>query len=123
MLQSILLAFKMVNFLRQGSMKGEKPSVGFDISVGTIARVALRFVQFVMGIVVIGLYAQDLDSARRHHKYVDSKWVYATFCGALGSIAAIVMVLPWVKGWFFFAIDWLVWFLYLVLFGIFGKMY
>ncbi|KAF2264162.1 hypothetical protein CC78DRAFT_553644 [Lojkania enalia] len=102
---------------------GEKPAQSSSINIGTILRLTLRLFQFVMGIVVIGLYAQDLKAARDQGKYVDSKWVWATFVGALSSFLAVVFSLPLIKSWWFFWIDALVWFFWLVVFGIFGKMY
>lgn len=35
----------------------------------------LRFLQLVFAIAVIGLYAQDLNKARKEKKYADGKWV------------------------------------------------
>lgn len=35
----------------------------------------LHFVQFIMAVAVIGLYATDLSRARKENKYIDSKWV------------------------------------------------
>lgn len=117
----------MLKFLGRGSMKGEKAtaktSILADVTPQGIARLVLRFFQFIMGIVVIGLYAQDLAKAAKAGKYADAKWVYAVFCGSISSIIAIVWMLPKIRSWFFFYIDAVVWFLWLVLFGIFGKMY
>ncbi|KAF2733794.1 hypothetical protein EJ04DRAFT_543957 [Polyplosphaeria fusca] len=114
------MAFK---FFNKGSMKGEKPSSSSNFSIGSLARILIRLLQFVMGIVVIGLYATDLDKARKAGKYMDAKWVYAVFCGAFASLASLVFMLPLIKAWMFFFVDWLIWFFFLVLFGIFGKMY
>lgn len=86
-----------------------------------IARIAIRLVQFIMGIVVIGLYAPDLVAARTAGKYTDSRWLFAVIVGTISAIAA--GVLPFVRSWFFFAIDTIIWFFFLVLFGMFGKMY
>ncbi|KAF1995994.1 hypothetical protein P154DRAFT_329966 [Amniculicola lignicola CBS 123094] len=107
---------------KPGSMASTSPS-GF--SAKHIALLVVRFFQFVMGFVIIGLYAQDLDKARKAGKYADPKWVYAVVCGTFSVLAAILFSLPfhWLKSWFFFIVDWLVAFLLLVLFGIFGKMY
>lgn len=35
----------------------------------------LRFLQLVFALAVVGLYAQDLNKARKEHKYSDGKWV------------------------------------------------
>lgn len=42
---------------------------------GFISNIALRFLQLVFGVAVIGLYAQDLNKANKLDSYVDSKWV------------------------------------------------
>jgi len=116
----------MLDFSRR-TMKGEKASVQAsftrNLSIGSAARITIRLFQFVMGIVVIGLYAQDLDRARKAGKYADPKWVYAVFCGSFGSFMSLVFMLPLIKSWMFFGVDFLAFFFYMVLFGIFGKMY
>lgn len=108
-------------------MKGEK--VGFSnslragMSPGSIFRILMRFFQLIMGIVVIGLYAQDLRRAHAAGVKYDSKWMYATITGTLASFWAIVCMFPLVKSWFLFGIDFVMFILYVAAFGIFGKMY
>ncbi|KAF2795165.1 hypothetical protein K505DRAFT_17550 [Melanomma pulvis-pyrius CBS 109.77] len=117
----------MLNFLSRRSMRSEKANVKTSLtsnfSIGSAARILIRIFQFIMGIVVIGLYAQDLDKARKAGKYVDSKWVYAVFCGSFGALMSLVFMMPLIKSWMFFGVDFLAFFFYMVLFGIFGKMY
>lgn len=124
MLSALFMAF---NFLSKRTMKGEKATIGTSfwsyVSPGSTIRILLRLFQFVMSLTVIGLYAVDLDRARKAGSYIDSKWVWAVTCGSLGSITALAFMLPLVKAWFFFYIDALIFFCYLVAFGIFGKMY
>ncbi|KAH8699456.1 hypothetical protein GQ44DRAFT_67963 [Phaeosphaeriaceae sp. PMI808] len=116
-----------LKFLSRGTLKGEKATMGTsfwsNFTVGAALRIFLRFFQFVLGITVIGLYAIDLDRARRQGKYIDSKWVWAVVCGTLGAVMSLVFMLPLVKAWFFFYVDGFVLLCYLVAFGIFGKMY
>lgn len=107
------------------SLKGEKATLGTSFwsrftAMGAVL-VFIRFFQFVLGITVIGLYAVDLDNARKAGAYVDSKWVWAVVCGTLGAIVAIVGL--FIKDWFFFFVDFFVFVCYLIAFGIFGKMY
>ncbi|KAJ4355436.1 uncharacterized protein N0V89_003452 [Didymosphaeria variabile] len=120
----VLMALK---FLSRGSMKGEKVgmanSLRASMSPGSIFRILMRFFQLIMGIVVIGLYAQDLTRAHNAGVKYDSKWMYATITGTLASFWAIVCMLPLVKAWFLFGIDFIVFILYIAAFGIFGKMY
>lgn len=116
-----------LSFLSRRSLKGEKATAGTtfwaNFTYTAALRIFLRFFQFVLGVTVIGLYAQDLDRARKAHKYVDSKWVWAVVCGSLGSIASLIFMLPLVKAWFFFFVDTFIFICYLVAFGIFGKMF
>jgi hypothetical protein len=116
-----------LNFLPKRSMKSEKATLGTSFwssfTIGAALRILLRLFQFVLGLTIIGLYAVDLDRARRAHKYVDSKWVWSVVCGTLGALVSLAFMLPLVKAWFFFYIDAVVWLCYLVAFGIFGKMY
>ena len=114
-------------FLSNSTLRGEKATLGTTLSStltpSTIARLLIRFLQFVLGLTVIGLYAVDLDNARKANKYVDSKWVWAVVCGTLGALTSLVFMLPLAKAWFFFGVDAFVWVCYLVAFGIFGKMF
>lgn len=124
MIQLIIMALK---FLSRRSLKSEKATFGTSFSshftpLGFV-RLFLRFFQFVLGITVIALYAIDLDRARKAGKYTDSKWVWAVVCGTLGAIMALVAMVPQVKTWFFFCVDFFVFVCYLIAFGIFGKMY
>lgn len=122
MIQLVLMG---LNFLSRS--RGEKATRGTtfwsNFSVGGAIRIFLRFFQFVLGLTVIGLYAVDLDRARKQGKYADSKWIWAVICGTLGSLMSLIFMLPLVKAWFFFYIDAFVWLCYLIAFGIFGRMY
>lgn len=40
-----------------------------------IVTLVFRFLQIVFALAVVGLYAQDLNKARKVGKYSDSKWV------------------------------------------------
>lgn len=115
------------SFLSRRSLKGEKATAGTafwsSVTIGAAARLVLRFFQFVLGITIIGLYAQDLDRARKQGKYVDSKWVWSVVCGSLGSIVSLIFMLPLLKAWFFFFVDAFIFICYLVAFGIFGKLF
>lgn len=114
-------------FLSNSTLRGEKATLGTTLRASftptTIARLVLRLFQFVMGLTVIGMYAVDLDRARKQGKYMDTKWIWAVVCGSLGSFVSLVFMLPFAKAWFFFVVDVVVFICYLVAFGIFGRMY
>ena len=116
-----------LKFLSRGSMKGEKVGLANNLrsnmSVGAVFRIIMRFFQLIMGIVVIGLYAQDLRRAHKAGVGYDSKWMYATIVGTLASFWAIVCMLPLVKAWFLFGVDFVMFILYVAAFGVFGNMY
>jgi hypothetical protein len=118
-----LAAQMALKFFGKGEKSTRVTSLKSNLSAGSIARLVLRFFQFVLGITVIALYAQDLDRARKAHVYMDSKWVWAVVCGSLGSIVSLLFMTPFLKAWFFFYVDAFVFLCYLVAFGIFGKMY
>jgi hypothetical protein len=125
MIQVFIMA---LNFLSRRSLKGEKATLGTSFwshfTITNAIMYFLRFFQFVLGITVIGLYAIDLDNARKAGVYTDSKWVWAVVCGTLGALMALIAMAPFfLKSWFFFFVDFLVFLCYLVAFGIFGKMY
>ncbi|OJD31354.1 uncharacterized protein BKCO1_4900038 [Diplodia corticola] len=90
---------------------------------GLLARVLLRFLQFVLALTVCGLYGVDLDAARQAHAYADSKWVYAEVVAGLAALTTLAYLLPMVKSLFFFAWDWVLFVLWVALFGVFGRMY
>lgn len=70
------------------------------------------------------MYAVDLDNARKQGKYVDSKWVWATLCGALGAFVSLLFMVPFLgRMVLLFAVDVVVFICYIVAFGIFGNMY
>jgi len=124
---AIQLLIMALNFLRKGSVRGEKATAGTSIRASLTPTSAfllvMRFFQFIFGIVVIGLYAQDLVRATNAGVGRDPKWMYATIIGAIASIWALLCMTPWFKAWFFFAGDFLAFLFYLIAFGIFGKMY
>jgi hypothetical protein len=113
-------------FLSSRSLRGEKATLSTalrsSLTTTAILQLLLRLFQFVMGLTVIGLYAVDLDHARKQHIYLDSKWIWALVCGVLGAVTSLIFMLP-LKAWFFFWVDAFIFFCYLIAFGIFGNMF
>ena len=98
---------------------------------------ALRFLQFVFGLTVIGLYGKDVHHDHSEKHIWRSQWVYALVTGFLATATAGVhLVMPFLMrrvknaagpnvalllpqfGW-----EFVVTVLWLALFGVFGKMY
>lgn len=44
-------------------------------SLQNMLNLVLRFLQIVFALAVVGLYAQDLNKAKKVPRYSDSKWV------------------------------------------------
>ncbi|KAH1487099.1 hypothetical protein LV164_003439 [Aspergillus fumigatus] len=100
----------------------------------TLLETILRFIQFVFGLTVIGLYGRDLHDGDK--AAAPAKWVYAVVTAFLAVMTATVyLILPFVmKGRTPVArrarvqLPLFIWesvlcILWLTLFGIFGKMY
>jgi len=97
---------------------------GVDLALDWLLFSLLRFVQFVLAITVCGLYGVDLSNARKAHVGADGRWVYAEVVGALAAVSALLYMIPLVLRLpFAFVWDFLVFFFWVVLFGIFGHMY
>jgi len=82
----------------------------------------------VFALAVVGLYAQDLNKARKEHKYSDGKWVFATVVGSLSAVTALIfMILPIIFSYttvaILFAWDIILFILWCAVFGLFGSMY
>ena len=97
-------------------------------SLRNILNLALRSLQIIFALAVVGLYAQDLNKARKLGKYSDSKWGFATAIGVLSAItAALYAVLPLIVRSFttalLFGWDFILFILWVAVFGIFGSMY
>ena len=90
---------------------------------GALLRLVLRFFQFILALVVCGLYGIDLHHAHQAHAYVDSKWVFAEVVGGLSAFTCLVYGIPFVKSYWAFGWDWFLFILWTVLFGLFGKIF
>ncbi|KAK1070066.1 hypothetical protein LTR74_004463 [Friedmanniomyces endolithicus] len=104
-----------LDFLTTHSSSGGLP--------GALARLTLRFLQFVLAITVAGLYGVDLHHAQEAHAYTDGKWVFAEVVAVLSIVTVLVYAVPFVKSWWGFGWDWVLFILWTALFGLFGKIY
>lgn len=68
----------------------------------------LRFFQLILALTVCGLYGVDLDNARKAHKYADGKWVYAEVTAGIAGITAMIFMIPFIKTFRLFPLDWVI---------------
>ncbi|KAF2454018.1 hypothetical protein BDY21DRAFT_353833 [Lineolata rhizophorae] len=92
-------------------------------AIGLIFRTLVRFLQLVLALTVCGLYGTDLNAARKADKYADSKWVYAVVVAGMSAVTCLVYLTPFIKAFYAFAWDFVLWVLWLAAFGVFGKLY
>ncbi|EQB53857.1 hypothetical protein CGLO_06374 [Colletotrichum gloeosporioides Cg-14] len=96
----------------------------FGMAASYLAFTVLHFFQFVLAITVCGLYAVDLQRARNEGVYVDSKWVFAEVVGALSAVTALLYCVPFILRFAAtFVWDFILFVLWIALFGLFGNMY
>jgi len=107
---------------------GLRASSDSRFSPTNIVNLVLRFLQLIFAIAVIGLYAQDLNKARKEKKYSDGKWVFATVVGSFSAVTALIfMIIPILISYWtvaiLFAWDLILFILWCAVFGLFGSMY
>ncbi|OBT69451.1 hypothetical protein VE03_01180 [Pseudogymnoascus sp. 23342-1-I1] len=85
----------------------------------------VRFLQFILALTVCGLYGVDVTSARNAHESTDGRWAYAIVVGTFSAITALIYLIPVTmkKMSILFVWDVLLLFFWIVLFGIFGKLF
>ncbi|RDW72472.1 MARVEL domain-containing protein [Aspergillus mulundensis] len=114
------------------------PAMGKRAKMKALISTALAILQFAFGLAVIGLYSQDINSARDRGDSAPSRWVYAVVTAFMSTVTALAyLVLGWwwkkrskpsfsQRGGLFlplFAWESILVILWLVVFGIFGEMY
>ncbi|KAK3722939.1 hypothetical protein LTR37_002084 [Vermiconidia calcicola] len=92
-------------------------------AVGALVRIVLRFLQFILAITVAGLYGVDLHGASKNNGGADGRWVFAEVVAVLSIITVIVYAMPFIKSYWGFAWDWMLFILWTALFGLFGSIY
>lgn len=87
--------------------------------INIITRALITIVSFV----VVGFYARDVDLTRKAGHSVDGRWGYAVAVSVLSIIVCLVHLLPQIRSRMLFPVDLVLFLLWVILFGIFGKMY
>jgi hypothetical protein len=90
---------------------------------GIIVKAVARFIQFITGLVIFGIFLHQVENARHNHNNAGSAWVYAAVVGGFGWITALIFLLPFLKPFVFFWWDLLLFILHAPVVGIFGKAY
>jgi len=90
---------------------------------GKILMGLLRLLQLVLACAVIGLYGQYLNWASQRNEHADGRWVWAVVVGSLSALTAIIYAIPFFPLRFFFIWDIIIWMFWLIVFGIFAKLY
>ena len=67
----------------------------------------LRFCQFVLALVVIGLYGGYVNDARLARKYADPNFVFAVVVGSLAAVTSLIMAVPFFRMYRLFPWDWI----------------
>ncbi|KAH0604750.1 uncharacterized protein H6S33_006418 [Morchella sextelata] len=90
---------------------------------GLIAHSALRTIQLLIALVITGIYGRDLAHASQAHEPADSRWVYAMVVAALTILVSLLFLVPAVRSGRFWPADGVLFFLWMVLFALFGRLY
>lgn len=88
-----------------------------------IGHIALRALQLLIALVITGIYGRDLHRASQAHEPADGRWVYAIVVAALTILTALLFVVPAVRSARLWPVDGLLFFLWMVLFAVFGRLY
>ncbi|KAI8683351.1 hypothetical protein NCS56_00459600 [Fusarium sp. Ph1] len=97
-----------------------------DLAVSYVLFSALHLCCFALALTTCGLYGTDLHHANQQHKYSDSKWVYAVVVGSISAVTCVVYFVPFIlriAGVVVAIWDFILFILWIALFGVFGKMY
>ncbi|KAE8378423.1 hypothetical protein BDV26DRAFT_304303 [Aspergillus bertholletiae] len=90
---------------------------------GVISRAALRTLQFVLAVMIAGLYGVDLAHATDSNAHAASQWVYAEFVAAVSALTCIVHCFVTVTHVAWSAWDFVLFVLWLAQVGTFASMY
>jgi hypothetical protein len=90
---------------------------------GVYLKIAFRFVQFVLGIAIFGVYCADIVTATAHHASPVTAWLFACTVGGISATTAILYLLPCLHSYLFFWWDWVIIILHAGIMGVFGKAY
>ncbi|KAM5368321.1 hypothetical protein ACJZ2D_009589 [Fusarium nematophilum] len=97
-----------------------------DLAVSYLLFSVLHLCCFALALATCGLYGTDIQHANQQGKYSDPKWVYAVVVGAISAVTCVLYFVPFVlrlAGVVASIWNFILFVLWIALFGIFGKMY
>jgi hypothetical protein len=90
---------------------------------GVYLKVGFRFLQFIFGIAIFGVYCADMVTASSHKVAPSTAWLFACTVGGISATTALLYLLPCLHSYLFFWWDWIIVILHAALIGIFSKAY
>ncbi|KAF5657536.1 membrane-associating domain-containing protein [Fusarium heterosporum] len=97
-----------------------------DLALSYVVFSVLHLFCFALALATCGLYGTDIHHANQQGKYSDSKWVYAVVVGSISAVTCVLYFIPFVlrvAGFVVAIWDFILFVLWIALFGVFGKMY
>jgi len=91
--------------------------------IGFIVHSVVRFFQFIFAITILALYGVDITNQRHANGHADGRWVYGLVVALLSAITALIFMVPFFKTYKAFGWDVLLFFFWVIVFGIFGHLY
>ncbi|KAI0875247.1 hypothetical protein GGS24DRAFT_455973 [Hypoxylon argillaceum] len=83
----------------------------------------LHLAQFVLAVVVIGLYGDDVARSEHKGNDIDGRWIYAVVVGSLSAVTAIVFLIPAISRFIAVPIwSFAIFVLWVAVFGVFGRL-
>ncbi|EWG39945.1 hypothetical protein FVEG_02560 [Fusarium verticillioides 7600] len=96
-----------------------------DLAISYVVFSTIHLFLFALALTTIGLYGTDLHNANKQGKYSDSKWVYAVVVGSISAVTCVLYFIPFVlrvAGFVVAVWDFILFVLWIALFGVFGKV-
>jgi len=94
------------------------------MGISYLSFMVLHFLLLVLALVVAGLYGIELQRADEADKHGDNRWIYAEVVAGLSALTAILLMVPFMLRFMVVWVwDFVLFVLWVALFGVFGKMY
>ncbi|KAF2104196.1 hypothetical protein NA57DRAFT_70413 [Rhizodiscina lignyota] len=97
---------------------GATEGVSGGTMIHLILRMVLRVLQFILSLVVVGIYGTELKVVHYSVRYE-----YAVVVAALSALTAVIFLIPKIKSFIFFIWDFILFILWVGVFGSMGKQF